>query len=286
MTDLDHIAHFLPDLDAARQRLIQIGFTLTPFSAQWHRLAADQPLIPAGTGNQCIMLNRGYLEFLTPTHDTAHAEQLRVSIGRYTGIHLVALGTQNPQEDFDRLDREGFNPLPAVHLQRQIHTLEKEETARFTVVRVAPTTMSEGRIQFCQQHTPEFLWQPRWLEHPNGAEALSAVIFCVKDPLEAAKRYSRYTGRTTQAALGGFELTTDHGDLIFWDEKSLYKNWGITAPTLPWIAGFAIKTNNLQKTQEWVKAKPLGPTLLTALDPCLGSHVLFHASGTSMKDWL
>jgi len=39
------------------------------------------------------MLERGYLEFLTPTGATPIADQLRSAMQRYVGIHLVALGT-------------------------------------------------------------------------------------------------------------------------------------------------------------------------------------------------
>src|SRR6188768_900195 len=83
--DIDHIAHFVPDIVHAGEALEQLGFTLTPFSMQSHRLEADGPLVPAGTGNRCVMLQRGYLEFLTPTHDTPNAQQLHLAIRRYTG---------------------------------------------------------------------------------------------------------------------------------------------------------------------------------------------------------
>src|SRR6185369_183631 len=79
---LDHIAHFVPDLDNASPALEKLGFTLTPFSAQSHRLEPGGPLLPAGTGNRCIMLKRGYLECLAPTGDTTVANQLRTAIQR------------------------------------------------------------------------------------------------------------------------------------------------------------------------------------------------------------
>src|SRR5215469_1291336 len=86
---IDHVAHFVPDSAAATQALGQLGFTVTPFSAQSHRPTPDAPLTPAGTGNVCVMLRRGYLEFLTPTADTPMAGQLRQAIARYVGIHLA-----------------------------------------------------------------------------------------------------------------------------------------------------------------------------------------------------
>ena len=108
---LDHVSHFVPDRDAASAALERLGFTLTPFSEQSHRLTADGPLVPAGTGNRCVMLERGYLEFLTPFGESTIADQLRAAMRRYVGIHLVAFGTAAAEADYARLEREGFTPL-------------------------------------------------------------------------------------------------------------------------------------------------------------------------------
>ena len=68
---LDHVAHFVPDMENAAPALEELGFTLTPFSAQSHRLEPGGPLVPAGTGNRCVMFKRGYIECLTPTGESA-----------------------------------------------------------------------------------------------------------------------------------------------------------------------------------------------------------------------
>ena len=144
---LDHVAHFVPHLDSASAELEKLGFTLTPFSAQSHRPEPGGPVSPAGTGNRCIMFQQGYLEILTPTGDTLLANQLRTAIKRYVGVHLVAFGTAAPEADRARLAKGGFAPLEPVALQREIGTPEGTGTARFTIVRVPPGTMAEGRIR-------------------------------------------------------------------------------------------------------------------------------------------
>ena len=93
---LDHVGHFVPHADAASAALEKLGFMLTPFSEQSHRIEPGGPLTPAGAGNRCVMLRQGYLEFLTPTADTPVANQLRASIKRYVGPHLIAFGTAAP----------------------------------------------------------------------------------------------------------------------------------------------------------------------------------------------
>jgi hypothetical protein len=286
--NLDHIAHFVPHIDAASAALEQAGFTLTPFSAQSHRLEPGGPLVPAGSGNRCVMLQEGYLEFLTPTGDTAIANQLRSAIQRYTGVHLVALGTSTPEADHARLEKHGFAPLPPVALQREIGTDHGDETARFTVVRVPPGTMAEGRIQFCQQHTPQWLWQTRWTTHANHAQGLAAVILCVADPQEAAQRYARYTGLLAQIAGNQWRIDTQRGALLFVSPETLQRSLGLTAPALPWIAGYVLTSDNLGATKRCLTD---GGCTLRDLDAdrlllewpsSVGGCVIFQARGTAL----
>ena len=43
-------------------------------------------LVPAGTGNRCVMLRRGYLEFLSPTVETPMADQLLYFKGDFSTV--------------------------------------------------------------------------------------------------------------------------------------------------------------------------------------------------------
>ncbi len=285
--DIDHIAHFLPDIGQASVALARLGFTLTPFSAQSHRLEPGGPLMPAGTANRCVMLQHGYLEFLTPTHDTPNAAQLRAAIHRYTGVHLIAFGTQTPDNDFQRLTAGGFQPLTPVALQREVPTqisgASGEATARFTVVRVAPGAMPEGRIQFCQHHTRDVVWQPRWLTHANHAVGLAGVMLCVADPAEAAQRYARFTGLQVTADGASdacWRLDTARGFLLWVSPALLQQALGVTAPALPWIAGTVIDSDDLPATQALVNGNAFDKRVLVKLDASLGGLMLFQASGS------
>jgi hypothetical protein len=251
--NVDHVANFVPHIDAASAALEQMGFTLTPFSAQSHRPEPGGPLVPAGSGNRCVMLEQGYLEFLTPTGDTLVAAQLRTAIQRYVGAHLIALGTSAPEADHARIGKAGFNPLPPVALQRQIGTESGEGTARFTVVRVPPGAMAEGRIQFCQHHTAELVWQARWTSHANRAAGLAGVILHVADAQEAAQRYARYTGLLAQLSGSVWRLSTARGYLIFVDRDTLHRRLDIAAPALPWIAGCVLKSHDIAATGDFLR---------------------------------
>ena len=286
--NLDHAAHFVPQMDSASAALERLGFTITPFSAQRHRTEPGGPLVLAGTGNRCVMLQRGYLEILAPTADTPIANQLRAAMRRYVGIHLIAFGTATPEADHARLEKAGYAPLPPVDLQREIDTGRGPDTARFTVVRVQPGTMPEGRIQFCRHHTPGLLWQPRWTYHANRAASLAGVILRVADAQEAAKRYARYTGLPAQLSGGAWRIDTARGYLMFADRDSLHRRLQVVPPALPWIAGPVLKSDDIAATSAWLRqsgvpVRELGSQrLLVELPPAVGGIVLFESKNSGV----
>jgi hypothetical protein len=249
---LDHVAHFVPDMENAAPALEKLGFTLTPFSAQSHRLEPGGPLTPAGTGNRCLMFKRGYIECLTPTGDTQTANELRAAIKRSVGIHLIAFGTASPDLDHARLLEQGFEPDTPVALQRQLGTPHGEDTARFTVVRVPPGTMAEGRIQFCQHHTPQLVWQPQWLTHANHAAALTAVVLCVENPADTAARYARFTGLKAAGAGDNWHIDTMRGRLLFSTPAVIKRTFNAEPARLPWIAGYVLASGNMGATRKHI----------------------------------
>ena|SRR5690348_18505780 len=79
---VDHVSHFVADLHAAARVFERLGFRVTPVSEQ--RTAEG----PVGAANRCVMLAQGYIELLSPTHDTPAAQRMRALMARYSGVHL------------------------------------------------------------------------------------------------------------------------------------------------------------------------------------------------------
>ena len=169
---LDHLDHWVPDIQAASTLLERLGFLVTPYAEHLHGGTADSAPVPAGSANQCVMLEAGYLEVLTPIGDTPIAGEVRAALSRYTGLHLAAFCAADAAAHRERLLSAGFPQRPCVSLTRESTTADGEAcTLRFTVVRPEVGCLAEGRVQFLTHHTPDELWQPRWLAHPNTARA-------------------------------------------------------------------------------------------------------------------
>ena len=87
---LDHVGHFVPDVEAARQALTRAGFAPTPVSIQVNPDPDGGAPRLTGTGNVTAMFARGYVEVLFKTADTPLVAELETAFARYRGYHLVA----------------------------------------------------------------------------------------------------------------------------------------------------------------------------------------------------
>jgi len=233
---LDHVAHYVPQLGAAARALEALGFAVTPESAH------QTPDGPAGTSNVCVMLERGYLEFLapvsaTPGADTPNAQRLRATMRRYPGVHLCCFGTPDAEGEHRRLTDHGFGALPMVNLQRE--TAEKQ-IARFHVVYAAADRMPEGRIQFVQHLTPEALWRPQHLGHTNNVVKLACVFAVADDPVAAGARWGHFAALLPRPAGAFVHLRTARGHVLIGRRESWVELLG-DAPAAPALAGCALE---------------------------------------------
>ena len=290
---LDHLAHWVPDIGAASTLLQRLGFVVTPYAEHTHAPSAESAPLPAGSANQCVMLEAGYLEVLTPIGDTPIAREVREALGRYTGLHLAAFCAADAAAHGERLVSAGFPQRPSVNLTRESTTADGEAcTLRFTVVRPEVGCLAEGRVQFLTHHTPDELWQPRWLEHPNTARALTDMLFCVDDPEEASQRYERYLQRRPEPVDGGYMLQLERGRLtLLGAERVAAVLPESEIPRVPFMAAYAIDCRSLDSARAVMRAGGIDftqhdrQTLTVPALPALGGAITF-SEDAARPPWL
>ena len=280
---LDHVGWFVPDLDLAASVFGKLGFPLTPYIV--HQNAdSDGSQKPSGTANRCAMLERGYLEILTDVQglDTPLTRAHRAALARYTGLHLIAFATGDLENEAARLSRDGFSTQPVVNLRRPAPLDDGTEgEAAFSVLRVPPGAMEEGRIQFLTHLSPETVWQNSMVAKDNGITGLTGVVICVRDPEAAGGRYARFTGRPY--ASGRIEL--DRGRLEFVDPDGLGRMLpGAVPPDLPFIAAAILESADLARTCSALSAagvtihEPAVDTIAVGPADAMGAWVVIEAA--------
>jgi hypothetical protein len=227
---LDHLGHFVPDLDAAAAVWEKLGFKVTPTSV--HQVSGK----PAGTSNRCVMLEEGYLELLAPTMHTPSAQRVRERMRLFVGVHLACFGTPDAAAEQRRLADHGFEPEPVVHLQRRIDT---GESVGFRVVYVPPGKMPEGRVQYCEHLAPEHVWREGFV----NPFRLRAVYVVADEPEEAAARWGRFGGLLPRLEDGFVRLDTARGRVVIGTRKKVESVLG-KAPAAPALAGYALSCSD------------------------------------------
>jgi len=289
---LDHVGHFVRDPDKASRALVRAGFAPAPISIQVSPDPAGGTN-PTGTGNVTAMLSRGYIEVLFKTADTALGREFDASLARYPGLHLAAFAVADAESAHARLAASGFHVRPLVHMQRPVETETGAGTAAFTIARVEPGTMPEGRIQMLTHLTEHTVWQTRWLSHPNSAIGLIDVVIAVTDVEEAAQRFARFTGRIATRTPGGALLRLDRGGVYLVSHDRVTERLPeVPITKLPFMAGYALRVQSLAAAEtaaesadlEW-RALEGGDGIVATFPAALGEGAWFFVENASALPW-
>jgi len=248
---LDHAGHFVRDPRAASRALARAGFAPTPVSVQTQPDPAGGAPRLTGTGNVTAMLTRGYVEVLFKTADTPLGQELDAAMARHAGVHLVAFAVADAAGAHRRIGETGFRVRPLVDMQRPVETMGEPGTAAFTVARLEPGEMPEGRIQLLTHRTEHMVWQPRWLSHPNGALGLASVTIAVGDLDDAAQRFGRLTGRQARASSLGQTIDLDRGRVELVTATTFGQMFPLVPiPSLPFIGAYGIAVRSLEIAEQ------------------------------------
>jgi hypothetical protein len=245
---LDHVGWFVHDMADVERIFGALGFPLTPYSVHGDRDLATGELKPVGTANRLAMLERGYLEFLVrvPEGDSPAAKHLDDCLARHQGVHLAAFVVADADAERKRLTDAGVAMMPIVNLRRTIERADGSEgEVAFTLNRPEFGQFPEGRIQSLVHHTPDDMWQERYVAKDNGVRSLDEVWFVSDDPGASAERISRYTGHpvkiNSNAGITAHEIALDRGQLLFMTRADAAKALGDPVPPAATIAAIGFE---------------------------------------------
>src|SRR5262249_49773965 len=205
--------------------------------------------------------------------------------------HLVAFAVADAAAAHGRLGASGFRVRPLVQMQRPVDSETGPATAAFTIARVEPGVMPEGRIQVLTHRTEQAVWQPRWLSHPNGARALTEVVMAVADVDEAAQRFARFTGRPASANAAGRAVALDRGGVQIMGAARFARFLPeVAVPSLPFVGAYAGTVASLAHAEQALQAGGLaarrdGAMLIARFPRELGLRAWLFVEAPSALPW-
>lgn len=283
---LDHVGWFVADLDGAKAQLERLGFQVS-FENVHMNMGADGVQRPSGTINRLSILGLGYLEFLGARGETPLADQHRAQLGRYEGLHLMAFNSADVPAEALRLAAEGFTPLESVDMRRPVQLPNGDHDGHFSVLRVPPGVMAEGRVQWCGHHSPDLVWHESQTTHPNGISALTCALWVVDNVDEALGRYSRFLRKPAKRlGVGAGCVPLERGMLIFAEpNRAADFAPGLAIPTTPFGGAVFLRADQLDASRACLNSNAIpfedmeGSVLIRPAHG-LGSTLILHEGAT------
>lgn len=175
---IDHIMLAVADLDAARLALVKRGFQATPIGRH--------PMF--GSANHLFMFPDDYGELLAIETITPEGAGLQRACREKAGLYGIALATEESEADFTRLSALGVPARPPSRYSRPVMHNGRLQNAVFKSTAVADDYVATVYPFFCQHETPELVYRPADMNHPNGATGILALVAVAHDPAGIAQK--------------------------------------------------------------------------------------------------
>ena len=249
MRGIDHLVLAVGDLEAARRRYGDLGFTLTPPGRH-----------PFGTANSLVQLDGAFLELLSiaepgaiPPHEAG-----RFSFGAFNrdyldsgeGFSMLVLDSRDARADTAAFRQAGLVTYEPFDFSRTAELPSGEQaTVGFSLAFTSHPDIESAGFFTCQQHAPEHFWRPEYQNHENTAHTVLEICLVADRPLQFAEFLQAFAGSDEVAASdSAVEVATARGHLIVLTGEAFAERYGTPAPEshpLPALAGYTVGVADL-----------------------------------------
>jgi Glyoxalase-like domain len=213
---LDHVVIDVHDeMDAAVRIYARLGFTLTPRGH--HTL---------GSINHLAMFEQNYLELL------GFGDGARAELAAFPrGLNGLVFKTDDADATARDAGAAGLAVLPISSFSRPVTLAGETRDARFRTTRLDPARTGLGRIYFCEHGTPELVWRPEWLGHPNGAQTIVRLLIAGDDPNRLGELFARLFGAgAVHRDAGGLTVQAGNAQIVVRTHAAVAVELGGAAP--------------------------------------------------------
>jgi hypothetical protein len=232
---LEHPLVVSHNLDALAERYRAMGFA--PTRKGYH---------PWGTGTQLVLFPDNFIELMgIDDYDLIDLPSpggfrfgrfIADQLNRREGIAMIALHSDDAQADLATVTARGVETDGPVDFRREVALPDgTKDEAVVTLAMLIDYDQPQLSHFICQQHRPEFVWVPDWMQHPNGAEAIVRVVYAAAEPYAVWQRFAGLWGEEALRELaGGFSVTTPGGELLVLDRPSAEARFAPVAMPAGW----------------------------------------------------
>ncbi len=256
---IDHPLLATHDIEGLRNRLISLGFNMTAVGKH-----------PWGTSTSLAMFDGCLLEIMgiydetlideIPAGDFRFGRHVFEHLQQREGVALSALHSTDSLQDAATAEAAGFCVAGHLEFGRDV-TLPDGSTERTKTTLALLPDPDFPRLSFflCQQHRPELIYVPEWLEHPNTVNWINGVTVLAKAAQQKTlkAKLTRLYGDASQLD-GGFSVQTANGQISVQTLDAIQTEFGtlpsdISEGETPGIVAMDLVYQNAKTFEAWVK---------------------------------
>ena len=256
---LDHPLVATHNIEALRTRLIAMGFNMTPIGRH-----------PWGTSTSLAMFQGCLLEIMgiydetlideLPAGDFRFGRHVYEHLAEREGVALTALHSTDSRADAETAASAGFEVAGHLAFSRAVKLPDGTTDHTKTTLALMPDAQFP-RLSFflCQQHKPELIYVPEWLEHPNTVRGLAGVNV-IGRTAQFPALIRRFSGLfpVEHHSQTHVEFLTANGVLRLLTLETFEAVIGSVAEALrqsqtPFIAGMDFSVGELRHLSAWLK---------------------------------
>jgi catechol 2,3-dioxygenase-like lactoylglutathione lyase family enzyme len=280
--NINHVGMAVRELAVTVARYEAMGFQLTPYSEHSGAWKPGEKVQSFRSGNRCVMFANSYLEILASTDPSQPSPRIEGYLNHHEGAHIICFNAEDVHALDQRLRGAGVATSGVIPLQREIDTPEGNRLARFERTQFAPDDSPEGYIQAARHLTPEYIYQRRYVQHPNKCEQLSEVIVVADDLEHFVGKYRRCLDALPERSGPTARFRFPLGSTLTLVEPRYAAAMlpGTLFPPLPGIAAVAFRTPDLRWLRDQLIARgfalgELKDRLIVAAEQASGVAVVF-----------
>jgi hypothetical protein len=256
---VDHCFVLVDDLDKAAAQYQALGFTLSPRGL--HSEAK-------GSANYTIMFPDDYFELLGLLRATPLNEARRKSLAEAgQGLHAIACRIDSAEDAAKSLTDLGIGTHGLGSFERPVPLPSGGDAlAAFSTVVFDAEEVPMGSVFMCQHKTPETVWLPELLSHPNTACGLHAILAVSVAPEEHAHQFARLWADGTVVSSSD-AYTVETGDnsapLVLLTQAALearYPGMDLSQSPTSVFSGLQVKISDLNATRRCLEEAGITPT--------------------------
>jgi hypothetical protein len=253
-TVIDHVGLLGRDVHAMRVAFERLGFTPTPSKLlmRWDAKTGERESLKQESSH--AVLEHGYIELAAVLTDEPQ-HYLTPYLRRYQGLHILAFRSGDIDADHARCLAAGFEPTPVMIATRDIEYGTRQGAAQFRWFMLGGETAPEGLLCYVHNHTPELVFQPEVMNHPNSALGLHGVTIVASKPERIAEHYRTLLGLEPLAS--DEELRFEPGQQcirIMTRHAFIARYPGAGVPVLPCLRAFDVVVRDIGAARAYLNA--------------------------------